>query len=107
MGNAKAGRPATRELPPDRTPEIRRGKPTSGSDFVSGRAFCNEILPKVSRTFALTIRLLPPDLEHPVLLAYLLCRIADTIEDTADLPGSDKDALLSQLRIPPNGMCIR
>jgi farnesyl-diphosphate farnesyltransferase len=52
----------------------------------------------VSRTFALCIRLLPADLEYPVLLAYLLCRIADTIEDMADLSGSDKEELLTHLR---------
>ena len=40
-----------------------------------------EILPHVSRTFALTIPQLPPPLATPVTSAYLLCRIADTIED--------------------------
>jgi farnesyl-diphosphate farnesyltransferase len=49
------------------------------------RAFCDAMLPKVSRTFAICIRLLPSDLEHPVLVAYLLCRVADTIEDTPDI----------------------
>lgn len=38
-------------------------------------------LQKVSRTFALTIPLLPPDLRDYVGNAYLLCRIADTLED--------------------------
>ena len=38
-------------------------------------------LQKVSRTFALTIPLLPKDLADYVGNAYLLCRIADTIED--------------------------
>jgi farnesyl-diphosphate farnesyltransferase len=56
------------------------------------------MLPQVSRTFALCIRLLPPELEYPVLIAYLLCRIADTIEDTADLPGGDKARLLAAFR---------
>ena len=65
---------------------------------ISDRAYCSDMLPKVSRTFALCIRLLPPDLEHPVLLAYLLCRIADTIEDTADLPAPDKEELLAHFR---------
>jgi farnesyl-diphosphate farnesyltransferase len=41
----------------------------------------DEILPHVSRTFALTIPQLPPALATPVTSAYLLCRIADTIED--------------------------
>jgi len=41
----------------------------------------NRILPHVSRTFALTIPQLPPALRTSVTNAYLLCRIADTIED--------------------------
>ncbi len=56
------------------------------------------MLPRVSRTFALCIRLLPPDLEHPVLVAYLLCRVADTIEDAADLPTQGKGDLLMHLK---------
>lgn len=61
---------------------------------IGNRAFCQRLLPLVSRTFAACIRLLPPPVDHQVLIAYLLCRIADTIEDTADLPVSDKEALL-------------
>jgi farnesyl-diphosphate farnesyltransferase len=59
------------------------------------RRFCRDMLPRVSRTFAACIRLLPPDVGHAVLLAYLLCRIADTIEDTPDLPVDEKKRLLS------------
>jgi farnesyl-diphosphate farnesyltransferase len=44
-------------------------------------AFGKRILPEVSRTFAISIRFLPGDLGKAVLTAYLLCRIADTIED--------------------------
>ncbi len=57
--------------------------------------FCLESLPRVSRTFAPTIRLLPKGLEIPVTAAYLLCRIADTIEDNPRLSIQDKDTLLS------------
>jgi farnesyl-diphosphate farnesyltransferase len=53
------------------------------------------MLPRVSRTFAICIRLLPPELEHSVLVAYLLCRIADTIEDTIRLRPGDKKRLLA------------
>lgn len=60
------------------------------------RQYCERMLPKVSRTFAICIRLLPAQLEHPVLIAYLLCRIADTIEDTTSLTGDDKKNLLAQ-----------
>ena len=52
---------------------------------VSDRQFCQDMLPKVSRTFAVCIKLLPQDLEHSVLIAYLLCRVADTIEDSPSL----------------------
>ena len=38
-------------------------------------------LKKVSRTFALTIPLLPSPLDDYISNAYLLCRIADTVED--------------------------
>jgi len=46
-------------------------------------AFCKEALADVSRTFSKPIALLPPRLEVAVTLGYLLCRIADTIEDHA------------------------
>jgi farnesyl-diphosphate farnesyltransferase len=44
-------------------------------------AYQEHILPQVSRTFALTIPQLPAALRTVVTNAYLLCRIADTIED--------------------------
>jgi farnesyl-diphosphate farnesyltransferase len=58
--------------------------------------FCREILPSVSRTFALGIRALPGPLGRAVLTGYLLCRIADTIEDAPSDPG-EKAALLDVL----------
>jgi len=48
---------------------------------VSDEVYQDEILPHVSRTFALTIPQLPAALRIAVTNAYLLCRIADTIED--------------------------
>src|ERR1700761_7247660 len=48
---------------------------------LSDEAYQDRILPGVSRTFALTIPQLPPALQTSVTNAYLLCRIADTIED--------------------------
>ncbi len=72
---------------------------------VNDREFCKEMLPKVSRTFALCIRLLPPTLEHSVLVAYLLCRIADTLEDTTSLVPVEKRELLEHFRscLDPGG----
>lgn len=48
------------------------------------------ILQGVSRTFALTIPQLPDDLCRAVSNAYLLCRIADTIEDDPWLDAGQK-----------------
>src|SRR3954471_9371218 len=68
-------------------------------DVVRKRAtdFSREILPAVSRTFALSIRLLPGDLGAAVRDAYLLCRIADTIEDAPTMPAGEKADLLTLL----------
>jgi farnesyl-diphosphate farnesyltransferase len=65
----------------------------SGSDMHRLREdllYQHRILQQVSRTFALTIPQLPPDLCRVVSNAYLLCRIADTIEDEAALSAEDK-----------------
>ena len=68
-------------------------------------AFCEAMLPKVSRTFAICIRLLPRDLEQPVLISYLLCRIADTIEDSTSLSGAEQERLFAHFSrsIAPGG----
>lgn len=60
-------------------------------------AFCREILPAVARTFALSIRLLPGMLGDTVCVAYLVCRIADTIEDAPQLSAARKAELLDRL----------
>ena len=49
-----------------------------------------KILPGVSRTFALTIPVLPGELAGVVTNAYLLCRLADTIEDDVGLTNAQK-----------------
>jgi len=52
--------------------------------------FQERILPGVSRTFALTIPQLPEKLHLVVGNAYLLCRIADTIEDDPALSQDER-----------------
>ncbi len=56
---------------------------------ISDEVYQDRILPHVSRTFALTIPQLPADLRRAVTNAYLLCRIADTIEDEPALSAAD------------------
>ena len=43
----------------------------------------NALLKRVSRSFYLTLRILPRSLRTPIGLAYLFARAADTIADTA------------------------
>jgi farnesyl-diphosphate farnesyltransferase len=54
------------------------------------RARCIEALPRVSRTFALSIEALPLELRDPIRVAYLLCRIVDTIEDEPGVPQPER-----------------
>jgi len=61
-------------------------EPTVASDL----DYQEHILQDVSRTFALTIPQLPGDLSRVVGNAYLLCRIADTIEDDPSLDAGQK-----------------
>jgi len=56
--------------------------------------YCQQTLPKVSRTFALNIKTLQGELHRSVLIAYLFCRIVDTVEDAAKLDPEIKIKLL-------------
>ena len=46
------------------------------------RGYCRRVLPHVSRTFAINIRLLSGSLRDAVEVGYLLCRTADALEDS-------------------------
>ena len=70
---------------------------------VSDEAYQDHILPHVSRTFALTIPQLPPALRTPVTTAYLLCRIADTIEDEPALPADETFGFLQRFAAVVSG----
>ncbi len=52
------------------------------------------LLGKTSRTFALTIPMLPEPTRRAVSVAYLLFRIADTFEDATDWPRAERIAAL-------------
>ena len=59
----------------------------SGWTDFSARPLRGSILRSVSRSFYLSIRILPSRLREPVALAYLLARATDTVADTARIPG--------------------
>jgi len=54
----------------------------------------SELLNRSSRTFALSIPFLPDRLREEITVAYLIFRIADTIEDEVDWPATEKSACL-------------
>jgi farnesyl-diphosphate farnesyltransferase len=63
---------------------------------ISDAVYQDQILPDVSRTFALTIPQLPAALRISVTNAYLLCRIADTIEDEPALSPPETHAYMQR-----------
>ena len=65
------------------------------------------LLSRVSRSFDLSIRLLPRALQDPVAIGYLLARATDTVADTHTLPLAERQNLLDLLsqtlnQDPPN-----
>ncbi|MFM8358454.1 MAG: squalene/phytoene synthase family protein, partial [Verrucomicrobiota bacterium] len=48
------------------------------------------LLRDVSRSFYLTLWILPSSVRRPIGLAYLLARATDTIADTALLPAAER-----------------
>lgn len=61
--------------------------------------WCREALPGVSRTFALGIELLAEPLRDEVGVAYLVCRVLDTVEDTTSLPAPARAGLLERAAV--------
>jgi farnesyl-diphosphate farnesyltransferase len=53
-----------------------------------------QLLRHVSRSFDLSIRLLPHALQAPVAIGYLLARATDTVADTTALPLNERQVLL-------------
>ncbi|WP_277182905.1 phytoene/squalene synthase family protein [Caballeronia sp. BR00000012568055] len=70
----------------------------------SPRAFLlGPLLKGVSRSFYLTLRILPGAMRDPIGLAYLLARAADTIADTSLVSPQRRLDLLLSLRAQVNG----
>jgi farnesyl-diphosphate farnesyltransferase len=69
----------------------------SGQSPSHARALRTTILGSVSRSFYLSIRLLPQQLREPIALAYLLARTADTVADTTRINGTLRMQALKML----------
>ncbi len=64
----------------------------------NARALLTTLLKQVSRSFYLTLRILPAAVRPQIGLAYLLARATDTIADTELLPVAQRLEALQQLR---------
>ena len=62
----------------------------------TGNISIDELLQTTSRTFALSIPLLPEPLNHEITLAYLVFRIADTLEDADYLTRDERQLALDE-----------
>ena len=58
-----------------------------------------EILAGVSRSFYLSLKVLPEPVRTPFSLAYLLARAADTVADTDAVPARERLAFLERMRM--------
>jgi farnesyl-diphosphate farnesyltransferase len=61
-------------------------------------ALLGGLLRQVSRSFYLSVRVLPAEVREPIALAYLLARAADTVADTAVVPRAERLHHLDTLR---------
>src|SRR5678815_5208157 len=69
------------------------------SDLDRDRRWCRVMLPRVSRTFALNIRLLAGSFRDAVECAYLWCRVADTLEDGWPGTAAETEERFARLRL--------
>jgi len=60
--------------------------------------WCHEAVQGVSRTFALTVEVLEEPMASHICLGYLLCRVADTVEDAGHIPPETQRSLLETYR---------
>lgn len=56
--------------------------------------WCRDAVQGVSRTFALTVEVLDEPMSTHICLGYLLCRVADTVEDAGHIPPAEQSELL-------------
>ena len=61
-------------------------------------ATLNDLLKRVSRSFYLTLRVLPGAVRPQIALAYMLARATDTVADTDLIPVEERLATLRRLR---------
>jgi len=71
------------------------------------RRMLTDVLKAVSRSFYLTLKVLPKGMDEPVAIAYLLARAADTIVDTEIVAAEQRERLLRLFRRQLQGEVVR
>ena len=93
----------------DRASTAEDGLPTVSQP--RRKRLLEDLLRDVSRSFYLTLRVLPSGLRQPVGLAYLLARAADTISDSKSIPPERRreclEAFLAQVKGPARMEALR
>ncbi len=64
--------------------------------FDEDLAWCFDAVSDVSRTFAITIDVLDEPMASRICVGYLLCRVADTVEDAGHIPPAVQQGLLEE-----------
>jgi farnesyl-diphosphate farnesyltransferase len=62
------------------------------------RRWCHNALQGTSRTFAITVDVLEEPMATQICVGYLLCRVADTVEDARHIPPDEQVTLLEMYR---------
>src|SRR4051812_39196118 len=75
----------------------QRSSPDPTPRSTSASASMWALLRGVSRSFYLSIRLLPEGMREPVAVAYLLARATDTVADTTRIGAAQRRAQLREL----------
>lgn len=90
-----------------RATRVEARKSRSAKASADDHRYCDDALLAVSRSFARPIQMLPGDLKSAVTCGYLLCRIADTVEDHHGFTMEERDAryaaFLAALEQPADG----
>ncbi len=76
---------------------------SQGRSAADDLAWCHDAVVEVSRTFAITIEQLEPPMADRICVGYMLCRIADTIEDAGHIPAATQVGLLNHYQAVLDG----
>jgi farnesyl-diphosphate farnesyltransferase len=71
----------------------------------TGAINTEDLLKRVSRSFYITLRILPRSIRPQLSLAYLLARATDTVADTGAITAEKRRQVLSELRMSIQAVC--